>query len=106
MGIARVADNNSRFHMRELQISQNRIYSDSESPSYSLSFAVEEYTLDVDLNRTYTGNIDTHVVAEFYGDAIAKMMAGNNNHVNALGAIQLTIADYLLEEFGYIVEIV
>lgn len=106
MGIATVADNNTRYHMRELQITQGRIQSDTENPSYSLSFAVEEYTLAADASRTYTGNVITHSVPDFYNEAITNMMIGDNDQVNALGAIQIVITDYLISDFGLDVEVV
>lgn len=106
MAIAKVSDNNHQYFLKELYIFQEGSSEVEDHPKYAMSIVLEDYIKNADGTKTFSGNVISHFVPEFYLEAVASLNVGNPIKINTIASIQDVIVEYLNEEYSLNVEVI
>ncbi len=106
MAIAKVSDSTHQYFLKELYILQEGSSEAENHPKYAMSIVLEDYVQNVDGTKTFSGNIISHFVPEFYLEAVMDLNIGNPTKINTIAAIQDVIVEYLNEEYALDVEVI
>lgn len=86
------------FFLCELKMDQTIEHDNFAPPLYNLRVTYRLYAVDSDGRRHFTNKVDHIILDDYYAEAMAKAQSGDMDLAQAMGAIELALAQIIADQ--------